>query len=115
MLLMDNSIMEILSPSKRFKAVIYQRKDNLLAFHIYKWLITDEEVQEEYNLEEGYWAIISQSSSITNEIKNAEVCAIEELRVMDIIQSKRKAFQFLEWIIKSMKYASFYSIHSSEF
>lgn len=77
---MSNVIKGILSQSKRYKVVIYQRKDKMIAFHIYKWLITDEEVREDHNLEDGYWAILSTSSSITNDIKNAEESAGEELR-----------------------------------
>jgi hypothetical protein len=81
-IILDKIIKEIITPSKRYKAEIYRRKDNLLAYNIYKWLITDDDVREEYNLEEGFWAILPSGSSLTNDIEHAEQTATEELRCL---------------------------------
>ncbi|WP_423408526.1 hypothetical protein AABM38_23395 [Heyndrickxia sp. MSNUG] len=76
---MKQVIKIILTPSKRYKAEIIQRRDHLFEYFLYEW--TREYAPDYGYVSDGYWSPITTNISLSDTEDRAVQIAIEELRL----------------------------------
>lgn len=69
---MEKVVREYFSPSKQYKAQIIKRKDGLYTTEVYRWM-------EDCGYE--FWSSMSQGLSLIDCEEQAEVVAVEQLKV----------------------------------